>query len=155
MIKRFLDTVQIFIPDKEYLLSQSHGEVVKTETYHYRSLKPIRGGLFCEVIFGPEKDRTCACDKTYFKNSQETVCKDCGVKIARKSVRKVFFGHMKLPIDVISPLFYRCPPYILSSICQFKKEATINIVEYDSTLFFKEDNIKDFKIISDKQAGDD
>ena len=31
----------------------SHGEVTKPETINYRTLKPERGGLFCERIFGP------------------------------------------------------------------------------------------------------
>ena len=32
------------------------GEVINPETVHYKTLKPIKGGLFCERIFGPLKD---------------------------------------------------------------------------------------------------
>lgn len=39
------------------------GEVTKPETINYRTLKPERGGLFCEVIFGPTKDWECRCGK--------------------------------------------------------------------------------------------
>ena len=37
----------------EYTLK---GEVKKHETINYRTLKPERDGLFCEVMFGPTKD---------------------------------------------------------------------------------------------------
>ena len=42
----------------EYTLK---GEVKKHETINYRTLKPERDGLFCEVIFGPTKDNQCDC----------------------------------------------------------------------------------------------
>ena len=38
-------------------------EVLKPETINYRTLKPERGGLFCEKIFGPVKDWECSCGK--------------------------------------------------------------------------------------------
>ena len=45
----------------EYTLK---GEVKKAETINYRTLKPERDGLYCEVIFGPTKDYQCACGKS-------------------------------------------------------------------------------------------
>nr|YP_007507275.1 chloroplast RNA polymerase beta' chain [Gonium pectorale]BAM85961.1 chloroplast RNA polymerase beta' chain [Gonium pectorale] len=41
------------------------GEVINPETVHYKTLKPIKGGLFCERIFGPLKDHECACGKKF------------------------------------------------------------------------------------------
>jgi DNA-directed RNA polymerase subunit beta' len=41
----------------------SYGEVKKPETINYRTYRPERDGLFCEKIFGPEKDWECACGK--------------------------------------------------------------------------------------------
>nr|QIA46885.1 RNA polymerase b'-subunit [Pandorina colemaniae] len=41
------------------------GEVINPETVHYKTLKPIKGGLFCERIFGPLKDYECACGKKF------------------------------------------------------------------------------------------
>ena len=35
-------------------------EVKKPETINYRTLKPEREGLYCEAIFGPQKDWECA-----------------------------------------------------------------------------------------------
>ena len=38
------------------VLKTSKGEVTKAETVNYRTYKPERDGLFCERIFGPQKD---------------------------------------------------------------------------------------------------
>jgi hypothetical protein len=37
------------------------GKVTNANTKHYKTFKPIKGGLFCERIFGPLKDFECAC----------------------------------------------------------------------------------------------
>ncbi|ERM98365.1 hypothetical protein AMTR_s01499p00009870 [Amborella trichopoda] len=37
------------------------GEVTKPYTFHYKSNKPEKDGLFCERIFGPIKSGICAC----------------------------------------------------------------------------------------------
>lgn len=37
------------------------GEVTNANTLHYKTLKPVKGGLFCERVFGPLKDFECAC----------------------------------------------------------------------------------------------
>ncbi|MCB1113159.1 MAG: hypothetical protein KDK62_00190, partial [Chlamydiia bacterium] len=41
----------------------SRGEIKKPETINYRTYRPEKDGLFCERIFGPEKDWECACGK--------------------------------------------------------------------------------------------
>ena len=41
------------------------GEVINPETVHYKTLKPSKGGLFCERIVGPLKDHECACGKKF------------------------------------------------------------------------------------------
>ncbi|KAL3648294.1 DNA-directed RNA polymerase subunit beta' [Castilleja foliolosa] len=37
------------------------GEVTKPYTFHYKTNKPEKDGLFCERIFGPIKSGICAC----------------------------------------------------------------------------------------------
>lgn len=39
------------------------GKVMNANTLHHKTFKPQKGGLFCEKIFGPLKDFTCACGK--------------------------------------------------------------------------------------------
>nr|ALO21044.1 beta' subunit of RNA polymerase [Lobochlamys segnis] len=39
------------------------GQVTNANTFHHKTFKPLKGGLFCERIFGPLKDFECACGK--------------------------------------------------------------------------------------------
>jgi DNA-directed RNA polymerase subunit beta' len=48
--------ISIRLASPEDIRSWSFGEVKKPETINYRTLKPEKDGLFCEKIFGPEKD---------------------------------------------------------------------------------------------------
>ncbi len=47
-------TIGLASPDS--ILERSFGEVLKPETINYRTYKPERDGLFCEIIFGQVKD---------------------------------------------------------------------------------------------------
>ncbi|MDQ5825226.1 MAG: hypothetical protein M3441_13620, partial [Chloroflexota bacterium] len=55
--------IRISLASPEKIKDWSHGEVTKPETINYRTLKPERDGLFCERIFGPQKDWECYCGK--------------------------------------------------------------------------------------------
>ena len=44
------DSMQIGLASPEKIREWSHGEVKKPETINYRTLKPERDGLFCEVV---------------------------------------------------------------------------------------------------------
>ena len=58
-----LGSIQIGMASPQKMLEWSHGEVSKPETINYRTLKPEKDGLFCERIFGPQKDWECNCGK--------------------------------------------------------------------------------------------
>ena len=55
--------MKIGLASPEKIREWSYGEVKKPETINYRSQKPEKDGLFCERIFGPQKDWECACGK--------------------------------------------------------------------------------------------
>src|SRR5215212_8057234 len=57
------NAVRISLASPEQVRSWSYGEVLKPETINYRTLKPEKDGLFCEKIFGPQKDFECYCGK--------------------------------------------------------------------------------------------
>ena len=57
------DAIQIGLASPEKIRDWSYGEVKKPETINYRTLKPEKDGLFCEKIFGPQKDWECHCGK--------------------------------------------------------------------------------------------
>ena len=75
------------VGDKEVL-----GEVTKPETINYRTLKPEKDGLFCEKIFGPNKDWECHCGKYKKIRYKGVVCDRCGVEVTKSSVRRERMG---------------------------------------------------------------
>ena len=84
---------------------QKVGEVTRSETINYRTLKPEMSGLFCERIFGPVKDWECHCGRykrvRYNLGSKtEIVCERCGVEVTESGVRRHRMGHIKLASPV-------------------------------------------------------
>ena len=63
MANATFDAIKIGIASPEMIREWSFGEVKKPETINYRTLKPERDGLYCERIFGPNKDWECHCGK--------------------------------------------------------------------------------------------
>ena len=82
-----LSSVKIGLASPEKIREWSKGEILKPETINYRSQKPERTGLFCEVIFGPVKDYECHCGKYRKIRFKGTVCEKCG-EIGRASCRE-------------------------------------------------------------------
>ncbi len=107
-----LDSIQIGMASPEQILEWSFGEVTKPETINYRTLKPERDGLFCERIFGPQKDWECSCGKykrVKFRD-KEKVCDKCGVQITRAKVRRERMGHIKLAAPVSHIWYFKGIP---------------------------------------------
>ncbi len=92
--------IRISIASPEEILAWSYGEVKKPETINYRSYKCERDGLYCEVIFGPEKDWSCACGKYKGQRHQGVICDKCGVQVTLSKVRRERMGHIKLAAPV-------------------------------------------------------
>ena len=77
------DAIKIGIASPEMIRSWSFGEVKKPETINYRTLKPERDGLYCERIFGPQKDWECHCGKYKKIKYKGKICDRCGVEVTR------------------------------------------------------------------------
>ena len=92
------DAIQIGLASPEKIREWSHGEVKKPETINYRTLKPEKDGLFCEKIFGPQKDWECHCGKYKKIRYKGVVCDRCGVEITKSSVRRERMGHIDIPL---------------------------------------------------------
>ena len=100
------ESIKIGIASPDKIREWSHGEVKKPETINYRTLKPERDGLFCERIFGPQKDWECHCGKYKRIRYKGKICDRCGVEITKSSVRRApksdFFT--TCPFTVTAPL---------------------------------------------------
>ena len=88
-------------------LDPEKGEVKKPETINYRTLKPEKDGLFCEAIFGPQKDWECHCGKYKKVHFKGRICERCGVEITKSKVRRERMGRIELaaPVSHIWYLF--------------------------------------------------
>ncbi len=85
----------------------SNGEVKKPETINYRTLRPEKDGLFCEKIFGPQKDWECACGKYKRIRFKGIKCERCGVEVTRSKVRRERMGHIELAAPVVHIWYLR------------------------------------------------
>ena len=90
------ESIKIGLASPERIREWSRGEVKKPETINYRTLKPEKDGLFCERIFGPQKDWECHCGKYRRVRYKGVVCDRCGVEVTKSKVRRERMGHIEL-----------------------------------------------------------
>ncbi len=108
-----LKALRVSLASPETIRSWSYGEVLKPETINYRRLRPEKDGLFCEAIFGPQRDWQCYCGKYKNPRYKGITCDKCGVEITRSAVRRERMGHIQLATPV-AHIWYtrRIPSYL-------------------------------------------
>ena len=104
------NAIRLMIASPDQIRRWSYGEVVKPETINYRTLKPEKDGLFCERIFGPQKDWECACGKYKRVRFRGITCDKCGVEVARANVRRERMGHIELASPVSHIWYFKGIP---------------------------------------------
>jgi len=106
-----------------------YGEVKKHETINYRTLKPEKDGLFCEVIFGPMKDRQCACGRSKKSlNGEHLICERCGVELTESKVRREKMGFINLAAPVVHTWYLRNTPSKIAILLDMKTKDVEDIV---------------------------
>nr|YP_010744520.1 RNA polymerase beta' subunit [Begonia cathayana]WET57911.1 RNA polymerase beta' subunit [Begonia cathayana] len=102
------------------------GEVTKPYTFHYKTNKPEKDGLFCERIFGPVKSGICACGNYRViadKKEDSKFCEQCGVEFIDSRVRRYQMGYIKLACPVTHVWYLkRLPSYIANLLDKPLKE---------------------------------
>nr|YP_009144313.1 RNA polymerase beta [Carex siderosticta]AKJ25289.1 RNA polymerase beta [Carex siderosticta] len=110
------------LPNGEIIL----GEVTKIQTFHYKSNKPEKNGLFCERIFGPIKSGFCACGKYKEIGAEKEnprFCEECGVEFGNSRIRRYQMGYIKLACPVTHVWYLkRLPSYIANLLDKSLKE---------------------------------
>ena len=120
---------KIRLASPEEIRSWSFGEVKKHETINYRTLKPEKDGLFCEVIFGPTKDYQCACSNKSKRSSHTgKKCPVCGVEITESKVRRERMGHIELAAPVVHTWYLRNSPSRLATLLDIKAKDLEEVV---------------------------
>ncbi|MBT2667882.1 DNA-directed RNA polymerase subunit beta' [Bacillus sp. ISL-4] len=117
-------------PDK--IRSWSHGEVKKPETINYRTLKPEKDGLFCERIFGPQKDWECHCGKYKRVRYKGVVCDRCGVEVTRAKVRRERMGHIELAAPVSHIWYFKGIPSRMGLVLDMSPRALEEVIYFAS-----------------------
>jgi len=144
--------LRISLASPEEILSWSYGEVTKPETINYRRLKPERDGLFCEAIFGPQKDYQCACGKYKHPRYRGVTCERCGVEVTRSSVRRERMGHIKLAAPV-AHIWYtrRVPSYLglLLDVSRRNMDRVLYFAQYVITYVDEEGRTKALRRLDD------
>nr|UIX54362.1 RNA polymerase beta' subunit [Piper nigrum] len=102
------------------------GEVTKPYTFHYKTNKPEKDGLFCERISGPIKSGICACGNYRViggKKEDPNFCEQCGVEFADSRARRYQMGYIKLTCPVTHVWYLkRLPSYIANLLDKPLKE---------------------------------
>ena len=122
--------VKIGLASPHDIRSWSFGEVKKPETINYRTYRPERDGLFCERIFGPEKDWECACGKYRGMKYKGMVCDRCGVKVTHSRVRRKRMGHIELAAPVVHIWFFKSMPSRLGALLNMKTSSLEKVVYF-------------------------
>ncbi len=127
-----LESIRIKLASPEEILSWSHGEVTKPETINYRTQKSEKDGLFCEKIFGPEKDYECYCGKYRRIRYKGVICDRCGVEVTKSSVRRERMGHIKLACPVSHIWFLRGIPSRMGMVLDISMQQIERVIYFAS-----------------------
>jgi DNA-directed RNA polymerase subunit beta' len=122
--------VNIKLASPTDILSWSYGEVRKPETINYRTYRPEKDGLFCERIFGPERDWECSCGKYKGIKHKGIICDRCGIKITHSKVRRSRMGHINLAAPTVHIWFFKAMPSRLGNLLDMKTTHLERVIYY-------------------------
>ena len=124
------ESIKIGLASPEQIRSWSHGEVTKPETINYRTLKPEQGGLFCERIFGPQKDWECHCGKYKRIRYKGKICERCGVEVTRAKVRRERMGTIELAAPVSHIWYFKTIPSRMGLVLDVTPKALEQVLYF-------------------------
>lgn len=132
--------------EKELPNGKTFGEVTNANTFHYRTFKPSKGGLFCERIFGPIKDFECACGKRKkptaieskkileHEQTSRSFCPNCDVEYTWSILRRYQLGYIKLNAPVTHLWYFKTNPSYLSILFDMKRKDLESIIYCTETI---------------------
>ena len=121
-------TISLASPDE--IRSWSYGEVKKPETINYRTYRAEKDGLFCERIFGPERDWECFCGKYKGMKHKGIICDRCGVKVTHSRERRRRMGHINLAAPVGHIWFFKSMPSRMGNLLAMKVSSLEKVIYF-------------------------
>ena len=126
------ESIKIALASPEKIREWSRGEVKKPETINYRTLKPEKDGLFCERIFGPQKDWECHCGKYRRVRYKGVVCDRCGVEVTKSKVRRERMGHIELAAPMSHIWYFKGIPSRMGLLLDMSPRSLEKILYFAS-----------------------
>jgi DNA-directed RNA polymerase subunit beta' len=123
-------SVRIQLASPNDIRSWSFGEVKKPETINYRTYRAEKDGLFCERIFGPERDWECSCGKYKGTKYKGIICDRCQVKVTHSRVRRKRMGHINLAAPIVHIWFFKALPSRLGALLDMKTSDLEKIIYF-------------------------
>lgn len=128
-IRREFDYLKIKLASRHQILRWSRrllpngqfiGEVKKSDTINYRTLKPEMDGLFCERLFGPSKSLECLCGKYKRVRYEGLICERCGVELTESRVRRHRMGYVQLIYPVTHVWYINSRPNFMALLLEIE-----------------------------------
>ncbi len=147
------DKIKIGLASPEVIEKWSRGAVTKPETINYRTLKPEQDGLYCERIFGPQKDWECHCGKYKKIRYKGVICDRCGVEVTKSSVRRERMGHIELAAPVSHIWYFKGIPSRMGLVLDISPKSLDKVLYFSSYIVLDpgETDLTYKKILSERE----
>ncbi|MFI3200334.1 MAG: DNA-directed RNA polymerase subunit beta' [Eubacteriales bacterium] len=150
------DAIKIGLASPDKIREWSRGEVLKPETINYRTLKPEKEGLFCEKIFGPNKDWECHCGKYKKIRYKGVVCDRCGVEVTKANVRRERMGCIELAASVSHIWYFKGIPSRMGLILDLSPRILEKVLYFASYIVLDagDTDLQYKQVLSEKEYQD-
>ena len=151
------ESIKIGLASPDQIREWSYGEVKKPETINYRTLKPERDGLYCERIFGPQKDWECHCGKYKRIRYKGKICERCGVEVTRSKVRRERMGHIELAAPVSHIWYFKGIPSRMGLILDLSPRVLEKVLYFALYIVTNPGSVKELSLmqtLSEKEYRD-
>lgn len=145
--------ISVRLASPEMIRSWSHDKVKKPETINYRTFRPERDGLFCERIFGPNKDFECFCGKYKSMRYKGVICDRCGVEVTHSEVRRQRMGHIELVVPVSHIWYFKRVPSPMAIVLDMTVRDLERVLYYEGYIVIDPGNtpLKKKEVISESE----
>ncbi len=144
-----ISSIKIKLASPEDILSWANGEVVKPETINYRTQRAEKDGLFCEKIFGPEKDYQCYCGKYKGIRYKGIICDRCGVEVIHSAVRRERMGYIRLAAPCAHIWFLRGVPSRMGMVLDIPAQRLEKVIYFAAYVVTSVDEDAKAKVLED------
>ena len=150
------ESMKIGLASPEQIRAWSYGVVERPETINYRTQKPERDGLYCERIFGPQKDWECACGRYKRIRFKGKICERCGVEVTRNKVRRERMGHIELAAPVSHIWYFKGTPSRIGQVLDISPKRLEEVLYFTKYIVTDPGNtvLTKGQLLSEKEYAD-